>query len=126
MPLYRLIQKSYAYGTESEDGPGSLTNIVERSAGSQRVWGGILESQPDDQWFADAGIKIYEDDNHEEGLEPGGPGVIEYSYRLEVFKDGKWKYCDGINAIESYQSDNDDSEPSADETSGHEENGHRW
>ena len=96
MPQYRLIEKTYITGTEPEDGPGSLTNVVQRDGGSQRLWSGTLESQPDNQWFADAGVKIEYEDEFDEST----------WYRLEIFKDGEWRYCDSIQPVEPSESSN--------------------
>jgi hypothetical protein len=87
---YRLIRKSYLNDIESEDGPGSLTNCVQRDGGNEKIWSGELDTQPDSKWFWEHGVEIKDEDDDYEG----------HRYVLEEFKDGKWVYCDGLQPYE--------------------------
>ncbi len=90
MSKYRLIRKSYINDTESEDGPGSLTNCVQRDGGTETLWSGELDAEPDSRWFWECGIEIDNEDN----------GYEEYRFILEQIKDGKWAYCADIQHYE--------------------------
>ncbi len=58
---FRLKQKSYIIGTESEDGPGSLTNCVQHGGGTQILWEGSCDEEPNAQFFADMCIEMPDD-----------------------------------------------------------------
>ncbi|MFH1611282.1 MAG: hypothetical protein ABIA83_01630 [Patescibacteria group bacterium] len=103
MTKYRMIRKSYILGTESEDGPGSTTNVTQSDGGTEMIWDGRLDTQPTSQWlFDNYGIEIYEDSGHEMGYEPGtgNIGDSEYRYILEELEDGKWSYCTDLQPYE--------------------------
>ncbi len=92
MPKYRLIRKSYINSIENEDGPGSLRNCVQRDGGTETLWSGELDTEPDSKWFYEVGIEIGDDDDDY--------GYAEYRYILEELKDGEWAYCADLSPYE--------------------------
>jgi len=89
MTSFRIVETWTQFSQGSEDGPGSLSNLRETTQKS--VWQ-TWENQPEE-----FGKNLLVEGL--EGLENEFGGDEEFSYELQVFRNGKWEHLGLVRPV---------------------------
>lgn len=110
---YRVVRYAYSYDTAQEE-PGGITDVIQHESRSVIMRGTSKDPSKLDAHKLDMGDDRYPRQDYEDGFGPY-VGDADFSYHLQVLKDGEWKFA---NVIKPYHVEQPVNQAAEDEESG--------